>query len=177
MLDSIESIAIMEFVLDEWETLKKYVDVDTRGTQIATMVRRHVRASGINIPDCWATRRHNSASRKYLVSGKHICDFIDNIRSNTKMRQKIRKAVDNKRRGYYKALFPSYRPSHDDVPLIKHWTQASTALRPTTPRFTRKKRSSLTPSPQDKGMHIYTQHPPPSYRRHSPHLTHNTHIN
>ena len=107
VLDSIESVAIMEFVLNEWQTLKKYADSGVHGgaAKIVTIVRQKTKLESLRLPDCWCTVRHTSSREKFCISGTKIINFINETRQNTKLRQKIRSHVDVARRDHYNNIF------------------------------------------------------------------------
>ena len=76
-LDSICAVAITEEVLNDWDEVKRLSDVVITGAAHVTQhLRMSVRASGIRLEDCWATRPHKSSGSVYLIDGQKVVDFV-----------------------------------------------------------------------------------------------------
>ena len=78
LLDSICAVAITEEVLNDWDELKRLADIKVTGPMHAAQhLRVSVRASGIRLEDCWATKPRKASASVYVIDGQKLVDFVN----------------------------------------------------------------------------------------------------
>ena len=134
---TLQSVAVIEFVLDNWQEATQVLKVP-RGFGVLKMrhwVRTAWSSTGLPITAGPLTRQDTGNSNRHRFDGSAIYLLVDALRmGSTKLRQFVRDLCDSWRGEYYASLSVEHQPRDDEWSIMKYLYALEVALNVTPGR-------------------------------------------